>query len=199
MLVPGFLAGDASLVRMALWLRTGGFQLARSGIAWNADCLEPTVTTLQERLGRAVDRAGARALLIGQSRGGVLARALTALRPDLVQTLVTLGSPMLDQLAVKRRVRPSIWAVGLLGTLGVPGMFSFRCMRGECCGRTKAAVRAPVADRVRFLSLYSRRDEVVDWRACLDPEAEQLEVDSSHIGMGLARSVWTLLAAELGS
>jgi triacylglycerol lipase len=199
MLVPGFLAGDASLVRMALWLRTGGFQLARSGIAWNADCLEPTVTTLQERLGRAVDRAGARALLIGQSRGGVLARALTALCPDLVQTLVTLGSPMLDQLAVKRRVRPSIWAVGLLGTLGVPGMFSFRCMRGECCGRTQAAVRAPVADRVRFLSLYSRRDEVVDWRACLDPEAEQLEVDSSHIGMGLARSVWTLLAAELGS
>ena len=183
---------------MALWLRTGGFRLARSGIAWNADCLEPTVTTLQERLERAVDRAGARALLIGQSRGGVLARALTALCPDLVQTLVTLGSPMLDQLAVKRGVRPSIWAVGLLGTLGVPGMFSFRCMRGECCGRTQAAVRAPVADRVRFLSLYSRRDEVVDWRACLDPEAEQLEVDSSHIGMGLARSVWTLLAAELG-
>jgi triacylglycerol lipase len=116
-----------------------------------------------------------------------------------VETLITLGSPMLDQLAVKRRVRPSIWAVGLLGTLGVPGMFSFRCMRGECCGRTQAAVRAPLADRVRFLSLYSRRDEVVDWRACLDPEAEQLEVDSSHVGMGLARSVWILLAAELGS
>jgi len=112
---------------------------------------------------------------------------------------VTLGSPLLDQLDVTLRVWPSIGLVGLLGWLGVPGMFSFSCLYGDCCARSRAAVNAPFPDGVRFLSLYSRRDEVVDWRACLDPEAEQLEVDSSHIGMGLARSVWTLLAAELGS
>jgi hypothetical protein len=33
MLVPGFMAGDASLTRMALRLRTGGYELARSRTA----------------------------------------------------------------------------------------------------------------------------------------------------------------------
>jgi triacylglycerol lipase len=197
MLIPGFLAGDASLTRMALWLRSGGFELTRSGIARNTGCMESTVESLEGRLERAVERIGKPALLIGQSRGGSIARALTALRPDLVHTLVTLGSPLLDQLDVTLRVWPSIGIVGLLGSLGVPGMFSFSCLHGDCCARTRAAVNAPFPDGVRFLSLYSRSDEVVRWRACLDPAAEQLEVTTSHIGMGIARSVWITLAAEL--
>jgi triacylglycerol lipase len=197
MLIPGFLAGDASLTRMAMWLRSGGFELARSGIAWNTGCMEPTVESLERRLQRAVARTGQPALLIGQSRGGSIARALTALRPDLVQTLVTLGSPLLDQLDVTLPVWPSIGLVGLLGTLGVPGMFSFSCLRGDCCARTRAAVSAPFPDGVRFLSMYSRSDEVVRWRACLDPAADQLEVNTSHIGMAVARSVWVTLTTEL--
>jgi triacylglycerol lipase len=199
MLIPGFLAGDASLTRMALWLRSGGYSLARSGIVWNTGCMEPTVDDLVARLERAVERAGKPALLIGQSRGGSIGRALTVLRPDLVETLVTLGSPLLDQLAVARRVWPSIAAVALLGTLGVPGMFSLSCMRGACCARTRAAVVGPFPDQVGFVSFYSRSDEVVHWEACLDPFAASLEVQTSHVGMGMARAVWTELAAALAS
>jgi triacylglycerol lipase len=197
MLIPGFLAGDASLTRMALWLRSGGFELALSGIARNTGCMESTVESLEGRLERAVERIGQPAVLIGQSRGGTIARALTALRPDLVHTLVTLGSPLLDQLDVTLRVWPSIGLVGLLGSLGVPGMFSFSCLSGDCCARTRAAVNAPFPEGVRFLSLYSRSDEVVRWRTCLDPAAEQHEVTTSHIGMAMARSVWITLTAEL--
>lgn len=42
MLPPGFLAGDTSLTRMALWLRTGGYVLARGGLRRNAIRMEPT-------------------------------------------------------------------------------------------------------------------------------------------------------------
>ena len=84
MLVPGFLAGDQTLTRMAVWLRTGGFVLARSGIAWNTRCMEPTVIDLEQRLEQAVERTGKRALLVGQSRGGTIGRALATLRPDLI-------------------------------------------------------------------------------------------------------------------
>jgi triacylglycerol lipase len=197
MLIPGFLAGDTRLTRMALWLRTGGYELARSGISWNAACMELTVIDLERRLADAVDRHGQRALVVGQSRGGTIGRALAALRPDLVETLVTLGSPLLDQLDVSWRVWPSIATVGLLGTLGVPGMFSFSCLYGDCCARSQDAVRAPLPDGVRFLSLYSRSDEIVNWRSCLDPCAEQIEVDTSHVGMGMADSVWATLARAL--
>jgi pimeloyl-ACP methyl ester carboxylesterase len=197
MLIPGFMAGDRSLTRMAVWLRTGGYELARSGITWNTGCMEHTVVALERRLEQAVDKAGAPALLIGQSRGGSIGRALAVLRPDLIDTLVTLGSPLLNQLAVKPPVWPSIVTVSLLGTLGMPGMFRLSCLNGQCCARTRSAVKGPFPEPVQFLSLYSLSDEVVRWEACLDPAATQIEVDASHIGMGMAREVWTRLASEL--
>lgn len=50
MLIPGFLAGDPSLSRMAKWLRSGDHTLVRSGIRWNVACLEDTVTAVESRL-----------------------------------------------------------------------------------------------------------------------------------------------------
>jgi len=197
MLIPGFLAGDTSLTRMALWLRTGGYVLARSGIRWNTNCMEPTVESLESRLEQAVHQTGQPALLVGQSRGGNIGRALAVLRPDLIHTLVALGSPLLDQLAVRPRTWPSILGVGVLGTVGLPGMFSLSCLNGDCCARTRRAVAGPFPDAVRFQSFYSRSDEIVRWLACLDPAAEQIEVHTSHVGMGMAREVWSELAARL--
>jgi triacylglycerol lipase len=197
MLIPGFMAGDASLTRMALWLRTGGFRLARSGITWNAGCMERTVADLEARLERAVAETGRPALIVGQSRGGSIGRALAVRRPDLIGALVTLGSPLRNQLAVKPRVWPSIVTVGILGTIGLPGMFSLDCVRGECCARVRAAMDAPFPETVDFISFYSRSDEVVRWEACLDPAATHVEVETSHVGMGMARDVWTRLTSSL--
>jgi len=198
LLVPGFLAGDQSLTRLAIWLRTGGFELARSGIRWNVNCMEPIVESVETRLERAVSRAGRPALLVGQSRGGSIARAIAVLRPDLVDTVVTLGSPLLDQLAIRARTWPSVLGVGLLGTIGVPGLFSWSCFAGDCCARSVAAALSPFPADVRFVSVYSRSDEIVRWEACLDPAAVQVEVDVSHMGMGVSRDVWLALARELG-
>jgi triacylglycerol lipase len=198
MLIPGFMAGDQSLTRMAVWLRTGGFVLARSGIRWNSGCMEPTVQSVERRLERAVKRTGKRAMIVGQSRGGCIGRSLAVLRPDLVDTLVTLGSPLLDQLAVRPRVWPSILTVGTLGTFGVPGMFSIRCLDGDCCARTREAMTAPFPEDIRFVSIYSPSDEVVQWEACLDQAATQIEVDVSHLGMGMARDVWLAITDALG-
>lgn len=199
MLIPGFLAGDQSLTRMAVWLRSGGYVPARSGIRWNVDCMAPIVDAVQQRLERAVAAAGRPALLVGQSRGGTIARAVAVLRPDLVATVVTLGSPLLDQLAVRPRTWPSIVGIGLLGTAGVPGLFSVRCLTGDCCARASDAAVAPLPAGVRLISVYSRSDEVVRWQACLDPWAEHVEVNTSHLGMGMARPVWVALAERLAA
>ncbi len=198
-LIPGFLAGDQSLTRLAVWLRTGGFVLARSGIRWNVDCMEPIVKSVEARLEQAVSTTGRRALLVGQSRGGGMARAIAVLRPDLVDTVVTLGSPLLDPLAIRGRTWPSVIGVGFLGTIGVPGLFSWSCLAGDCCARSAAAALAPFPSGVRFISVYSRSDEIVRWQSCLDPAAVQVEVKVSHIGMGLSRDVWFALARELSA
>jgi triacylglycerol lipase len=197
MLIPGFLAGDPSLSRMARWLRSGGYETTRSGVTWNVACMEPTLSSVEQRLESAVARAGRRALLVGQSRGGVIGRALAVRRPDLVETLVTLGSPVRDQLAVHPHQWLPIGVVGALGTLGVPGLFSLKCFRGECCARAQAEVTMPLPGGVEYLAVYSRDDEVVKWEACLDPAAKQLEVSCSHVGMGMDAAVWRCVTREL--
>jgi hypothetical protein len=56
---------------------------------------------------------------------------------------------------------------------------------------------APFPDRVRFLAFYSRSDEVVRWETCLESDAMEVEVSSSHVGMAMDVEVWRRLGAEL--
>ncbi|MDQ6777852.1 MAG: alpha/beta hydrolase [Actinomycetota bacterium] len=197
LLIPGFLAGDASLSRMASWLRSGGFRTYRSGIAVNTACMEPLVERLEARLVSVVERTGTRAVVLGQSRGGTLGRILVVRRPELVEELVTLGSPIRDQMAVRRAALLSIGAIGLLGTLRVPGCFSIACAAGHCCERARAELVGPFPSSCRWVSFYTRSDEIVKWEACLDPAAEQIEVDTTHIGMGFDVGVWRILAGAM--
>ena len=197
MLVPGFLAGDPSLARMALWLRASGWRTVRPGVRFNVNCTEAVVEALERRLDEAVEGGGARALLVGQSRGGTMGRVLAVRRPDLIETLVTLGSPVLDQMAVSRTTRAMVNLVAGLGTLGVPGLFSRDCRAGVCCELSRAQLSHPVSEDVRYVAFYSREDAVVSWEACLDPGAELVEVSGTHSGMGINRTVWVQMAERL--
>ncbi|MDQ2700504.1 MAG: alpha/beta hydrolase [Actinomycetota bacterium] len=196
-LIPGFLAGDPSLTRMAKWLRGGEFSLVRSGIRWNVDCMEKTVAAVEMRLEQAVERDGRRALVVGQSRGGVIGKVLAIRRPDLIETLVTLGSPLRSQTAVHPHVWPSIGLVGGLGSAGVPGLLTTSCVDGDCCRQARGDLGLRFPGDVRFISFYSKNDSVVRYEACLDPAAEQIEIESSHLGMGIDTRVWKILAGEL--
>jgi hypothetical protein len=46
---------------------------------------------------------------------------------------------------------------------------------------------------VRAVAIHSRSDGIVDWRSCLDPDAERIEVNSSHVGMAVNSEVYRLL------
>jgi len=38
---------------------------------------------------------------------------------------------------------------------------------------------------VELISYFTTSDGIVDWRACVVPGAENIEVSGSHLGMGL--------------
>lgn len=196
-LIPGFLAGDPSLRRLGKWMRSGNFSTVRSGIRWNVNCMEDTVESVEAKLEEVVDASGERAVVVGQSRGGVIGRVLAVRRPDLVDTLVTLGSPLRSQTAVHRRVWLSIGLVGGLGTAGVPGLITLDCHDGDCCRRSRGEFLAPFPEEVRFISFFSKNDTIVKYESCLDPAADQIEVDSTHLGMGVDRDLWKRFTAEL--
>ena len=199
LLIPGFMAGDVSLELMAGWLRRAGYRTTRAGIRANVDCSGAILERLEKRLDWIVGEQGKRAAVIGQSRGGGLAKVLARRRPDLVCGIVTLGSPQLDPLAVHPLVRLQVEAVGRLGSLGAPGLFKRSCIDGECCSGFWEGLSAPLADDVGFVSVYSRSDGVVDWRACLDPSAdEHVEIAASHCGMSVSPAAWRAVASALG-
>jgi pimeloyl-ACP methyl ester carboxylesterase len=198
LLIPGFLAGDGSLATMTRWLRANGYHTRRAAIRANIGCSEESCARLELRLERLAEATGQRVAIIGQSRGGVFARALAVRRPDLVAGIVTLGSPTVSQLSAHPFVLAHVVLVGALGTGRVPGMFSVRCLRGECCTRFRDDLVAGFPPEVGYTALYSKTDGIVDWHACLDPAAEQIEVRASHIGMGLNAEVYAEVGHALG-
>ena len=196
LLIPGFLAGDGSLATMARWLRANGYRTQRAGIRANVDCSAGACTRLEARLEAFAEASGETVALIGQSRGGTFARALAARRPDLVSGIVTLGAPTVSQLRIHPVVLAQVGVIGALGSVRIPGMLRLSCLRGECCRDFRDECVRPV--EVPYTALYSRTDGIVDWRSCLDPHAELVEVRASHLGMGLNAEVYAELAHALG-
>ncbi|MBV9604039.1 MAG: hypothetical protein JO027_02965 [Solirubrobacterales bacterium] len=199
LLIPGFLAGDVSLGVMAGWLKRIGYRPCRAGIRANVDCTSRALERLDGQLERFAGRHGRKVTIVGQSRGGSLARILGVRRPDLVAGVVCLGSPVLDPLAVHPLVRAHVEAVAVLGSLGIRGLFSHACQSGPCCTQARADATARWPEQVEFTSVYSRSDGIVDWRACLDPHARHVEVRSSHVGMAANPGVFQTVAEALSA
>ncbi len=196
MLIPGFLAGDLSLGRMARWLRDLGYRPCRAGIRANVDCAERALQRLERELEQLTNSHGRKVTIIGQSRGGTMARILAVRRPDLIDMIICLGSPLTNQFAVHPLVRAQVRALAALGSLGVPGLFSFGC-RSDCCVGAERDLAAPFPQEVDFISVFSRSDGIVDWRTCLDSAAKTVEVDSTHIGMAVNSDVYRVVASTL--
>jgi pimeloyl-ACP methyl ester carboxylesterase len=198
LLIPGFLAGDGTLGLMTTWLRRAGYRTRSAGLRINWDCAGHTLDGLEARLEELVERRGP-AVIVGQSRGGTMARSLGARRPDLVAGVITLGAPSLDPLAVHPLTRLSVRAVSWLGAAGVPGTFTRACLDGDCCADFRADVEAAWPAEVPYVAVYSRRDGIVDWHACLDPGADNVEVDASHCGMAAHAGTYQAIASALRS
>ncbi|HEY2650797.1 MAG TPA: alpha/beta hydrolase [Solirubrobacteraceae bacterium] len=197
LLVPGFLAGDASLVVLRSWLRRRGSRASLAGMPLNVDCAERAIGRLEIRLRGLAGDTGRSVVMIGHSRGGELARVLAVRNPDAVGALVMLGSPVLEPLRAGRPVLAAVRSVTRLGDLGVPGMFSTQCMDGACCASFREDLGSRLPPEVSAVAIYSRSDGIVSWRACLDPDARQVEVESSHAGMPVNREVYRALAEIL--
>jgi pimeloyl-ACP methyl ester carboxylesterase len=200
LLIPGFLAGDGSLSPMAGWLKRAGYRPSRAGIVSNVNCAGVLMPRLEKRLERLVSLQGQRAAIVGQSRGGTLAKVLGHRRPDLVSGVVALGAPQVDPLAVHPLVRLQVEAVSRLGSLGAPGLFKRSCLDGDCCSSFWDDLAEPLPPGVQLFAVYSKSDGIVDWHSCLDPHATELvEISASHCGMAVSRAAWRAVADALDS
>jgi triacylglycerol lipase len=196
-LVPGFMAGDGTLRAMSRSLRRRGFRTYSSHIRANVGCTLTAAAELETRIESIAIKRDSRVRIVGHSLGGMLARGLAVRRPDLISGIITMGSPMLAPGAHHQLLTSGVDMLVRLSRAGVPGLMSEECVAGSCARQSFEESRQPVPDGVSFTAVYSRRDGIVDWRACVDPEAHAVEVTSSHIGMGLDPRVIDLVTGAL--
>lgn len=185
LLVPGFMAGDGTLKAMSMFLRNQGFRTYRAQIRVNAGCTREAADRLESRLESIATRRNRRVTVVGHSLGGMLARGLASRRPDLIEGIVSMGSPVLAPGAVHRVL---VWDARMLARLtraGFGGMMSSDCFGGECARLSWEESQEALDPELAFTAIYSRRDGIVDWRACLDPAAVLVEVRTSHCGMAM--------------
>lgn len=197
LLVPGFLAGDGTLALMQAALRREGFRTYRSHIHANAGCTRTASLLLEQRLQAIATRRGSRVRIVGHSLGGMLARGIAARRPDLVSGIVTLGSPVLAPGAHHVSLARGVDVLVRLSRAGVPGLMSEDCVGGECARQAWDDTRIALDPDLGFTAVYSRRDGIVDWRACVAPDARTVEVRSSHIGLAVDPRVIDVVVAAL--
>jgi pimeloyl-ACP methyl ester carboxylesterase len=196
LLLPPAIAGDWLMPVLQSWVRRIGYHGHRSSIALHVDCSDRTLGRVLPRVEEVATAEDAKVTLLGHSRGGLLARALAAARPDLVERVVTLGSPLTEQFAVTNL---ALAAGANLARKQLqrsdPERLRMGCMTEACACSYGRFFRAQLP--VPLISLFSRSDEVVRWESCLVEGARNVEVRATHVGLLAARNVYTVLAHAL--
>ena len=194
LLIPGFMAGDLSLMPMASLCAYLGHRSEFGGILSNSRCPRETLELLSAKLDRMHGRAGEPIAVIGQSLGGVYARLLAIRHPELVERVITLGTPINSP---AESAHPAISAIAArVGKLnGNPE----GCLTESCpCG---LALSDLTTCDVPVTVVYSRRDGIVHWQSCVDrsggANVDHQEVISTHVAMGISADVCQIVADRL--
>ena len=196
-LVPGFMAGDGTLCLMSRHLRGLGYRTYRSTIHANVGCTREASEALERRIETIALKRGRKVTVVGHSLGGLMARGIAGRRPDLVDGIVTLGSPILAPGAAHPILLFELLVLTRIQRAGLGPMMGEDCTSGTCARESWEQSRVPLAPGVAFTSVFSRRDGIVDWRACVDPLAVPVEVGASHLGMAWDPRVLDEVSAAL--
>jgi pimeloyl-ACP methyl ester carboxylesterase len=184
LVLPGLLASDASTVVLRRFLRRLGYQVRGWDLGRNLGPTDEVLDEMPVRLAELAGLTGRPVSVIGWSLGGIYARELARQRPAEVRRVITLGSPF-----------------GLSD-----GQRSHADRAYQRRSTLHASVRVPTREQVSrpigvpSTAVFSRRDGIVPWRACIEPETglhQNVEVRCAHLGFGVDQATLWLIADRL--
>ncbi len=171
LVLPGLLADDSSTKPLRDFLKSHGYRTHGWKLGHNRGLRGNVEGGMHARLDELFARyEGRRVSLVGWSLGGLYARQLAKRAPDRVRCVITLGSPFAGPPASTREWQPYEWASG--NRIDTPSLL------------TEGLAEPPP---VPTTSIFSRSDGVCAWETCLNgegPQLENIEVQSSHCGLG---------------
>lgn len=185
------------MMLMAGWLNRLGYHAYFSGINWNVDCPNLTSQMLGWRLDHIAQETGHPITIIGHSLGGMLARVLGINFPEQVNHAIAIGSPIDGTL----RVNPLVpFTFRVLQSVRPRHKETLpTCGSHQCSCQFAQTMSAALPTGRKFTSIFTKQDEVVDWRACIDPQGVNLEVTGRHVGLIVNPAVYRHLADVLAA
>ncbi len=170
LVIPGFLASDHTTLPLQRELAREGYRVAGWGLGLNRGATA-------DLLGRIVDRVeahgrGRPVVLVGWSLGGVFAREVAKLRPELVARVVTMGTPFSGSMRAN-----NAWRL-------------YERVAGHPVDRPPIDADVAAKPPVHTLALWSRRDGVVAPAAARGEAHErdgQLELRCGHMAFATSR------------
>jgi len=199
LLVPGFLAGDSSLVVMREWLQRIGYTPFLSGILMNVDCSDRALRRLDARLEEVHAAAGRPVTLIGHSRGAHFAKALAHWRPDRTAAVISIGAGLDTPFDISLPTKAAVAAVRTAHQRRDRRLAARGCMTAGCGCAFARHYGAAFPAQLPLTSIFSREDGVVWWEACVVPYARNVEVTGSHVGLAFNRKVYAVVAEALAA
>jgi len=196
-LIPGFLAGDNSLMVMRGWLRRMGYDARRARILANVDCSDRALDRLDALVGRLHASAGRRVALVGHSRGGHFAKALSRRRPERISTAISMGAGLDTPFDISVPTQAAVTVFRELYKRTSDRVARNGCFTDTCRCKFTRDYAGPFPEDVPLTSIYTRGDGVVRWRACLVDYADCVEVTGSHVGLAFNRKVYRVVAHKL--
>ncbi len=169
LVLPGFLASDTSTQPLRAFLKDRGYSAHGWKLGPNQGPRAGVQEQMQERLAELHARHGRQVSLVGWSLGGIFARELARRSPALVRSVITLGSPFAG--APKAS---NVWQL-------------YQRVAQQPVGEHPwhATMRLPLP--MPATAIYSRSDGIVAWQGCREPQgpqAESIEIEGSHSGLG---------------
>lgn len=199
LLVPGFMASDASLDLMGRWLTRNGHRVAVSGIRWNVGCADRYLASLRVRLRELHEETGQKVSIVGHSRGGLLGNALAGLEPDRVAQVITLGSPLADNFDISVLTGFALAGARRLEHVRYPESRSRGCLTESCLCSYAEGTAAQQTRRVPLTCVITPDDGIVRPASCEVPGAHIVRVRGSHIGLAWNPQVYRAVATALSS
>jgi pimeloyl-ACP methyl ester carboxylesterase len=183
MVLPGFLASDRTTLGLQRALAAAGFRVTGWGMGLNRGVTEGAVDRMAERIERF--GAGGKVILVGWSLGGLYARVVAQERPELVEKVVTLGSPFSGD----RRRNNNVWRL-------------YEAVAGHSVNAPPIEKDPAVKPPVPTLAIWSRRDGIVSVagaRGTAEERDAEREVDCSHMGFAVSASAYPKIVEAVRS
>jgi pimeloyl-ACP methyl ester carboxylesterase len=182
--LPGFVATDFSTRPLRAYLRRLGYAPHCWKQGRNLGLSRELEIRMLERLRSIHQRYGRKVSLIGWSLGGVYSRWLANQAPELVRSVITLGSPFADSPKANHSWR-------IFERLSGQKIDEIDPMTYEMVRRTPP---------LPTTSIFTQTDGITSWRCCVGDEsdlAENVEVRGSHCGLGVNPLVLHVIADRL--